>query len=131
MKIYVTSVFVEDQAKALDFYTRVLGFEMKHDIPVGKHRWLTVVGKDNPKGAELLLEPSEHPAVKPFKDALVRDGIPAASFQVDDLDAEFDRIRDLGVEFTQAPMDAGAVKMAILNDTRGNLIQLIEMSEAG
>jgi catechol 2,3-dioxygenase-like lactoylglutathione lyase family enzyme len=131
MKIYVTSVFVEDQAKALDFYTRVLGFEMKHDIPVGKHRWLTVVGKDNPKGAELLLEPSEHPAVKPFKDALVRDGIPAASFQVDDLDAEFDRIRDLGVEFTQAPMDAGAVKMAILNDTCGNLIQLVEMSEAG
>jgi catechol 2,3-dioxygenase-like lactoylglutathione lyase family enzyme len=131
MKIYVTSVFVEDQAKALDFYTRVLGFEMKHDIPVGKHRWLTVVGKDNPKGAELLLEPSEHPAVKPFKDALVRDGIPAASFQVDDLDAEFDRLRDLGVEFTQAPMDAGAVKMAVLNDTCGNLIQLVEMSEAG
>jgi predicted enzyme related to lactoylglutathione lyase len=131
MKIYVTSVFVEDQAKALDFYNRVLGFEMKHDIPVGEHRWLTVVGKDNPKGAELLLEPSEHPAVKPFKDALVRDGIPAASFQVDDLDAEFDRIRDLGVEFTQAPMDAGAVKMAILNDTCGNLIQLVEMSEAG
>jgi catechol 2,3-dioxygenase-like lactoylglutathione lyase family enzyme len=131
MKIYVTSVFVEDQAKALDFYTRVLGFEMKHDIPVGEHRWLTVVGKDNPKGAELLLEPSEHPAVKPFKDALVRDGIPAASFQVDDLDAEFDRLRDLGVEFTQAPMDAGAVKMAVLNDTCGNLIQLVEMSEAG
>jgi catechol 2,3-dioxygenase-like lactoylglutathione lyase family enzyme len=131
MKIYVTSVFVEDQAKALDFYTRVLGFEVKHDIPVGEHRWLTVVGKDNPKGAELLLEPSEHPAVKPFKDALVRDGIPAASFQVDDLDAEFDRLRDLGVEFTQAPMDAGAVKMAVLNDTCGNLIQLVEMSEAG
>jgi catechol 2,3-dioxygenase-like lactoylglutathione lyase family enzyme len=131
MKIYVTSVFVEDQAKALDFYTRVLGFEMKHDIPVGEHRWLTVVGKDNPKGTELLLEPSEHPAVKPFKDALVRDGIPAASFQVDDLDAEFDRIRDLGVEFTQAPMDAGAVKMAVLNDTCGNLIQLVEMTEAG
>jgi len=131
MKIYVTSVFVEDQAKALDFYTRILGFEVKHDIPVGKHRWLTVVEKDNPNGTELLLEPSEHPAVKPFKDALVRDGIPAASFQVDDLDAEFDRLRDLGVAFTQAPMEAGAVKMAVLNDTCGNLIQLVEMTKAG
>lgn len=130
MKIYVTSVLVEDQAKALDFYTRVLGFEVKHDIPIGKHRWLTVVDKENPKGTELLLEPGEHPAVKPFKDALVRDGIPATSFQVDDLDAEFDRLRDLGVEFTQAPMDAGTVKMAVLNDTCGNLIQLIEMKEA-
>lgn len=131
MRIYVTSVFVEDQAKALDFYTGVLGFEVKHDIPVGEHRWLTVVGKDNPKGTELLLEPSEHPAVKPFKDALVRDGIPAASFQVDDLDAEFDRLRGLGVEFTQAPMEAGGVKMAILNDTCGNLIQLVETTEVG
>jgi catechol 2,3-dioxygenase-like lactoylglutathione lyase family enzyme len=131
MKIYVTSVFVEHQAKALDFYTRVLGFELKHDIPVGEHRWLTVVEKDNPEGTELLLEPSEHPAVKPFKDALVRDGIPATSFKVDNLDAEFDRLRDLGVEFTQAPMEAGAVKMAVLNDTCGNLIQLVEMTEAG
>jgi catechol 2,3-dioxygenase-like lactoylglutathione lyase family enzyme len=131
MKIYVTSVFVEDQAKALDFYTRVLGFELKHDIPVGEHRWLTVVEKDNPEGTELLLEPSEHPAVKPFKDALVRDGIPATSFKVDDLDAEFDRLRDVGVEFTQSPVEAGAVKMAVLNDTCGNLIQLVEMTEAG
>jgi catechol 2,3-dioxygenase-like lactoylglutathione lyase family enzyme len=130
MKIYVTSVFVEDQAKALDFYTRVLSFEVKHDVPVGKHRWLTVVEKGKPSGTELLLEPSEHPAVKPFKDALVRDGIPATSFQVDDLDAEFDRLRGLGVEFTQAPMVAGPVKMAVLNDTCGNLIQLIEMTEA-
>jgi catechol 2,3-dioxygenase-like lactoylglutathione lyase family enzyme len=131
MKIYVTSVFVEDQAKALDFYTRVLGFELKHDIPVGEHRWLTVAEKDNPEGTELLLEPSEHPAVKPFKDALVRDGIPATSFKVDNLNAEFDRLRDLGVEFTQAPMAGGAVKMAVLNDTCGNLIQLVEMTEAG
>jgi catechol 2,3-dioxygenase-like lactoylglutathione lyase family enzyme len=130
MKIYVTSVFVEDQAKALDFYTRVLGFEVKHDVPVGEHRWLTVVEKENAKGTELLLEPSEHPAVKPFKDALLRDGIPATSFQVDDLDAEFDRLRDLRVEFTQAPTDAGTFKMAVLNDTCGNLIQLVEMTEA-
>ena len=131
MKIYVTSVFVDDQAKALDFYTRVLGFEMKHDVPAGEHRWLTVVGKGDPEGTQLLLEPSGHPAVRPFKDALVRDGIPAASFQVDDLNAEFDRLRDLGVEFTQAPMDAGAVRMAVLNDTCGNLIQLIEMTGTG
>ncbi|MCX7362153.1 MAG: VOC family protein [Alphaproteobacteria bacterium] len=127
MKIYVTSVFVQDQAKALDFYTRVLGFEVKHDVPVGEHRWLTVVEKGSPGGTQLLLEPSEHPAVRPFKDALVRDGIPATSFQVDDLNAEFDRLRGLGVEFTQAPVVAGTVKMAVLNDTCGNLIQLVEM----
>jgi catechol 2,3-dioxygenase-like lactoylglutathione lyase family enzyme len=130
MKIYVTSVFVDDQAKALDFYTNKLGFELKHDIPVGKHRWLTVVEKGNAKGTELLLEPSEHPAAKPFKEALVRDGVPFTSFQVDDLDAEFHRLRDLGVEFTQAPMDAGTVKMAVFDDTCGNLIQMIEMKEA-
>jgi catechol 2,3-dioxygenase-like lactoylglutathione lyase family enzyme len=106
MKIYVTSVFVDDQAKALDFYTRVLGFEMKNDVPVGEHRWLTVVSKENPDGTELLLEPTGHPAAKPFKEALVRDGVPFTSFQVDDLDAEFQRLRGLGVEFTQAPMDA-------------------------
>ncbi|YBV97248.1 VOC family protein [Phyllobacteriaceae bacterium JZ32] len=131
MRIYVTSVFVEDQAKALDFYTRVLGFEVKHDIPLGDYSWLTVVEKGNPDGTELLLEPSEHPAVRPYKEALVRDGIPATSFQVDDLEAEFDRLRKLGVEFTQPPMDAGSVKMAVLNDTCGNLIQLVEMTEAG
>lgn len=131
MRIYVTSVFVEDQAKALDFYTRVLGFEVKHDIPVGDYSWLTVVEKGNPDGTELLLEPSEHPAVRPYKEALVRDGIPATSFQVDDLEAKFDRLRKLGVEFTQPPMDAGSVKMAVLNDTCGNLIQLVEMTEAG
>jgi catechol 2,3-dioxygenase-like lactoylglutathione lyase family enzyme len=130
MKIYVTSVLVDDQAKALDFYTRKLGFELKNDVPVGQHRWLTVVEKGNPQGTELLLEPSEHPAVKPFKEALVRDGIPATSFKVDDLEAEFGRLRDLGVEFTQAPMVAGPVKMAVLSDTCGNLIQLIEMVEA-
>lgn len=127
MKIYVTGVFVEDQAKALDFYIRVLGFEVKHDVPVGEHRWLTVVEAGNPAGTELLLEPSEHRAVRPFKEALVRDGIPATSFQVDDLDAEFDRLRDLGVAFTQTPVVAGTVKMAVLDDTCGNLIQLVEM----
>jgi catechol 2,3-dioxygenase-like lactoylglutathione lyase family enzyme len=127
MKIYVTQVFVDDQSKALDFYTRILGFEKKHDVPLGKHRWLTVVERGNPNGTELLLEPSEHPAVKPFKAALVQDGIPATSFRVNDLDGEVERLRELGVQFTVAPMAAGNVKMAVLDDTCGNLIQLIEL----
>jgi catechol 2,3-dioxygenase-like lactoylglutathione lyase family enzyme len=128
MKIYVTSVFVDDQARALDFYTR-LGFRLKRDIPLGKHRWLTVTSPEEPDGVELLLEPSEHPAVPPFKQALVADGIPAASFQVGDLDAEFERLRALGVEFVQEPMVAGPVRMAVLNDTCGNLVQLVQMME--
>ncbi len=127
MKIHVTSVFVDDQAKALDFYTRMLGFIKKNDIPVGEHRWLTVVSPQVPDGVELLLEPSEHPAVGPYKKALVADGIPAASFAVDDLDAEYERLVELGVAFTQPPMDAGPVKMAVLDDTCGNLIQLAQM----
>lgn len=129
MKIYVTSVFVEDQATAHDFYTEKLGFVVKNDIPMGEHRWLTVVSAEQPDGTELLLEPSEHPAVKPYKTALVADGIPATSFQVDDLDAECERLSGLGVEFTQQPMDAGPVRMAVLDDTCGNLIQLIELKE--
>jgi catechol 2,3-dioxygenase-like lactoylglutathione lyase family enzyme len=128
VKIYVTSVFVNDQAKALDFYTRALGFTVKHDVPVGEHRWLTVVSPENPEGAELLLEPDAHPAVQPFKNALVEDGIPAASFQVDDLGAEHRRLHGLGVRFIQEPVDAGPVRMAVLDDTCGNLIQLVEMT---
>jgi catechol 2,3-dioxygenase-like lactoylglutathione lyase family enzyme len=127
MRIYVTSVLVDNQAKALTFYTDKLGFKLKNDVPVGAHRWLTVVSQEDPDGTELLLEPSEHPAAKPFKDALVNDGIPATSFQVQDLDAEFARLRKLGVEFTLEPMDAGPVRMAVLDDTCGNLIQLVEM----
>ena len=127
MRIYVTSVLVDDQAKALKFYTDMLGFKLKNDVPVGEHRWLTVVSQEEPEGTELLLEPSGHPAVKPFKDALVADGIPATSFQVQDLNAEFARLRELGVVFTTEPMDAGPVRMAVLDDTCGNLIQLIEM----
>lgn len=129
MKVYVTSVLVDDQAKALDFYTNKLGFEVKHDLPLGPHRWLTVVEKGKPESTQVLLEPSEHPAARPFKEALVRDGIPLTSFQVDDLDAEFGRLQGLGVAFTVPPMEAGPVKMAILDDTCGNLIQLIEMVE--
>ena len=100
MRIYVTSVLVDDQSKALDFYTKVLGFVPKHDVPVGDDRWLTVVSKEDPAGTELLLEPSGHPAAKPYKNALVADGIPATSFKVDDLNAEHQRLRDLGVRFT-------------------------------
>ncbi|RYC27853.1 VOC family protein [Ciceribacter ferrooxidans] len=127
MRIYITSVFVDDQAKALDFYTNKLGFEVKHDIPMGEHRWLTVVSEEQPGGTELLLEPSEHPAVKPYKNALVADGIPVASFQVDDLDAESERLAAIGVEFSVKPMDAGPVRMAVIDDTCGNLIQLVQM----
>lgn len=127
MKIYVTSVFVDNQEKALKFYTDILGFAVKNDVPVGEHRWLTVVSKEEREGTELLLEPSEHPAVKPYKEALVQDGIPATSFQVDDVDAEFKRLRAVEVEFTQEPMDAGPVRIAVLDDTCGNLVQLVEM----
>lgn len=129
MRIYVTSVFVDDQAKALSFYTEKLGFIVKNDIPLGDHRWLTVVSREAPEGTELLLEPSGHPAVGPYKSSLVNDGIPAASFKVDDLKKEFERLRELGVKFTLEPMDAGPVRMAVFDDTCGNLIQLVEMAE--
>lgn len=129
MKIYVTSIFVDDQNKAEKFYCDVLGFIVKNDIPLGRHRWLTVVANEQPDGVELLLEPSAHVAVPPYKRALVEDGIPAHSFQVADLDAEFQRLRDRDVKFTQEPMDAGSVKMAVFDDTCGNLIQLVEIKE--
>ncbi len=127
MRIYVTSVFVDDQPRALDFYTTKLGFRVKHDIPLGAARWLTLVSPEDPGGTELLLEPSDHPAVGPYKAALVADGIPAASFRVEDLAAEYERLRGLGVAFTGPPVDAGSVWMAVLDDTCGNLIQLIQM----
>lgn len=127
MRIYVTSVLVDDQAKALEFYTEKLGFKVKVDEPVGEHRWLTLVSGEQPDGVELLLEPSAHPAANPFKNALYSDGIPFTSFQVDDLDSDYHRLLDLGVAFTVAPTDAGPVRFAILDDTCGNLIQLVEM----
>jgi len=131
MKIYVTNVFVDDQDKAEAFYTEILGFQVKHSIPLGENRWLTLVSPEDPDGTELLLEPDSHPAVKPYKEALVADGIPAHSFQVTDLDAEHARLSALGVSFTMPPMDAGPVRIAVLEDTCGNLIQLIEMGEEG
>ncbi|GHB40719.1 hypothetical protein GCM10007094_32670 [Pseudovibrio japonicus] len=130
MRIYVTNVFVDDQDKAEKFYTDLLGFKVKNNIPLGENRWLTVVSSEDPEGTELLLEPSDHPAVNPYKEALFSDGIPAHSFQVQDLDAERKRLGDLGVKFTVEPMDAGPVRMAVLDDTCGNLIQLIQMTNA-
>ncbi|WDV55743.1 VOC family protein [Streptomyces coeruleorubidus] len=125
MRIHITSVFVDDQDKAMRFYTEVLGFVKKHDVPVGADRWLTVVSPEDPDGTELLLEPSGHPAVQPYKTALVEDGIPAASFAVDDVQAEFERLRGLGVRFTQEPLEMGSITSAVLDDTCGNLIQLV------
>ena len=127
MKINVTSVFVDDQDKALRFYTDVLGFVKKTEIPLGETRWLTVVSPDEPDGTELLLEPDGHPAVGPFKRALVEDGIPYTSFAVEDAWAEFERLSALGVRFTQEPMEMQAVTTAVLDDTCGNLIQIASM----
>ncbi|NLF03676.1 MAG: VOC family protein [Actinomycetales bacterium] len=125
-RIYITSVFVDNQAAALAFYTDVLGFVVKNDVPLGEHRWLTVVSPDD-DGVELLLEPSAHPAVGPYRDALVADGIPLASFVVEDLEAEHERLTALGVRFTQEPLAMGPVMTAVLDDTCGNLIQLAQL----
>jgi len=127
-RINITSVLVDDQDKALRFYTEVLGFRKKTEVPLGNHRWLTVVSPDDPDGTELLLEPDGHPAVGPFKRALQNDGIPFTSFAVDDVNAEYERLRALGVTFTQQPLEAGPVTTAVLDDTCGNLIQLAATS---
>ena len=126
MRIHLSNVFVDDQERALDFYTRVLGFSKKEDVPVGEDRWLTVVSPDAPDGTELLLEPDSHPAIKPFKDALVNDGIPYTSFAVGDVRQEFERLRGFGVRFTQEPVDMGPVTTAVFDDTCGNLIQIAQ-----
>jgi catechol 2,3-dioxygenase-like lactoylglutathione lyase family enzyme len=124
VRIAVTSVYVDDQDRALSFYTDVLGFVKKTDLPLGEARWLTVVSPDEPTGTELLLEPDGHPAVEPFKERLVADGIPFTSFAVDDVRAEFERLRGLGVMFAQEPVEVGEVTTAVLEDTCGNLIQI-------
>lgn len=131
MRITVTSVLVDNQDKALAFYTDVLGFLKKTDIPLGGGaKWLTVVSPDAPDGVELLLEPDAHPAARPFKEALVEDGIPYTSFAVDDVQAEFDRLTGLGVTFVQPPTAMGPVTTAVFDDTCGNLIQIAEVSSA-
>ncbi len=126
MKINLTSVFVDDQTKALRFYVEVLGFAKKTEIPLGEYKWLTVVSPQEPDGVELVLEPDAHPAVGPFKRALVADGIPFASFAVDDVHAEHERLRAAGVRFTQEPLAMGPVTTAIFDDTCGNLIQIAQ-----
>lgn len=126
MRINIASVCVDDQEKGLRFYTEVLGFEKKQDIPMGKHRWITLVAPDQPDGVELCLEPDEHPAAKVFKSAMFKDGIPFTSFAVDDIEAEHKRLESLGVRFTQAPTDYGTVLAAVLDDTCGNLIQITQ-----
>jgi predicted enzyme related to lactoylglutathione lyase len=128
-RITTTNVHVDDQSEALAFYTDVLGFVKKDDIDLGEARWLTVVSADDPDGTELLLEPSDHPAVEPYRSALVSDGIPSAMFTVDDVEAEYVRLTGLGVDFTQKPLDAGPVTTAVLDDTCGNLIQLVSHNE--
>lgn len=128
MRINLTSVFVDDQEQAQRFYTEVLGFQLKHDVPVGEDRWLTVVSPQDPDGTELVLEPSGHPAVGPFKEALVADGIPFTMFEVDDVHAEYERLRGLDVRFTQEPTEMGPVVTAVLDDTCGNLIQIAHES---
>ena len=126
MRIVFTSVLVDDQDKALEFYTKKLGFLKKKEIPMGAMKWLTVVSPDNPNGVELVLEPDQHPAAGPFKRALVRDGTPFTSFAVDDVHAEYERLRAAGVVFTQPPVAMGPVTTAVLDDTCGNLIQIAQ-----
>ncbi|HMG30278.1 MAG TPA: VOC family protein [Jiangellaceae bacterium] len=125
MRIHLNSIYVDDQRAALAFYTDVLGFTKHHDIPVGDDFWLTVVSPDQPDGPELLLEPAGHPAVKPYRDALVEDGIPLAQFAVDDVALEHERLTKKGVVFTQPPTDIGQATVAVFDDTCGNLIQLV------
>ena len=130
MRINLTSVLVDDQDKAERFYTEVLGFRKKTEIPMGRHRWLTVVSPDDPDGVELVLEPDEHPAARPFKQALVADGIPFTSFAVEDVEREYERLLGLGVRFTQPPVDMGPATTAVFDDTCGNLIQIAAVATA-
>jgi catechol 2,3-dioxygenase-like lactoylglutathione lyase family enzyme len=127
MKINLASVFVDDQDKALSFYTEKLGFVKKTEMPAGEFRWLTVVSPEDPDGVELLLEPSDHPAVKSFREAIVADGIPYTSFAVGNVQAEYERLSARGVKFVQQPTSMGPVTTAVFDDTCGNLIQIAAM----
>lgn len=126
MKIKLNSVMVDNQDKALKFYTEVLGFLKKKDIPMGEYRWLTVVSPDGPDEIELLLEPSEFPAAKVYQKALFEAGIPLASFAVDDVQKEYERMKNLGVVFSMEPTEMGPTTLAMFNDTCGNLIQVYQ-----
>lgn len=126
LRIQGVGVMVDDQAKAHKFYTETLGFQVRHDIPLGEHRWLTVVSPADPDGPEVSLEPDQHPAARTFKAAMVEDGIPFTAFAVEDIEAEHKRLEALGVRFTQQPTDLGTVKTAVLDDTCGNLIMIMQ-----
>ena len=126
MRITHTSVFVNNQDNALKFYTETLGFVKKHDIPVGEFRWLTVVSPDNPDGTELLLEPNDNPVSETYQKGIFEQGIPAALFGVTDIRAEYEKLKSLGVAFTMEPTEVMDVTIAILDDTCGNLIQILQ-----
>lgn len=126
MRIKLSSVFVDDQDRALKFYTEVLGFVKRTEIPLGAAKWLTVVSPEEPGGTELLLEPSDNPATKTFKKAVFEQGIPLTAFAVDNIQKEYERLRRLGVRFTMEPTEAGPVTMAVFDDTCGNLIQIFQ-----
>ena len=128
LRIVVTSVFVDDQDKALTFYTEVLGFVKKTDVPLGEARWITVASAADPEGVELLLEPNGNPVAGTYQEGLKGQGIPATSFAVDDIAAEHARLAGLGVQFTQEPIQMGPVTTAVFDDTCGNLIQLAQMA---
>lgn len=124
MKIKLNSVFVDDQEKALTFYTEVLGFVKKVDLPAGEYRWLTVVSPEEPNGTELLLEPNNNPAAKTYQQAIFEQGIPATAFAVEDVQAEYERLKKLGVVFHSEPTPMGEVTIAVFDDTCGNFICL-------
>lgn len=126
MKIIVTSIFVEDQEKALKFYTETLGFVKKHDVPAGEFRWITLVSPKDEGGTELLLEPNNNPIAKDYQSRLVSQGIPATMFGVDDIQKEYERLLEKGVNFTMEPTKAGEVTVSIFDDSCGNLIQIIQ-----
>ncbi|MFS0777159.1 VOC family protein [Neobacillus sp. 3P2-tot-E-2] len=126
MKIVVTSLFVEDQEKALQFYTEKLGFVKKHDVPTGEYRWITLVSQEEQNGTELLLEPNVHPAAKEYQAKISSEGIPATMFGVEDIQNEYNRLLEIGVKFTMEPTKMGDVTIAVFDDTCGNLIQIIQ-----
>jgi predicted enzyme related to lactoylglutathione lyase len=126
MKIILTSIFVKDQDKALAFYTETLGFQKKHDFPIGEFKWVTVVSPDDENGVELLLEPNDHPAAKEYQEAIYRDGIPAVTFGVQDVEKGYERLTALGVKSTMSPTEMGDITIAVFDDTVGNLFQLLE-----
>ena len=126
MRITLSGVFVEDQAKALEFYTNVIGFVKKEDIPVGQYRWLTVVSPQEPDGTELLLEPNENPAARTFQKSIFEQGIPATMFAVENIRAEFERLKSAGVTFTMEPTTMAGATIATFDDTCGNLIRIYQ-----